>query len=56
VWGVGSEDLFGDGHGGLYLGPAGVEGEVGERFDELCFGGAVGFGEVEVRTEVAMAS
>ena len=30
-----AENLFGDGHGGHGLGPAGVEGQVRDRLDEF---------------------
>src|SRR5438552_4127511 len=51
-WSVVGEDLFGDGHGGHGLGPAGVEGQVGDRFDELVFGRAVALREIEVEDEL----
>src|SRR5437763_5146662 len=50
--GVAAEDPLGDGHGGHRLGPAGVEREMGDRFDELGFGVAVPLGEVEVEHEL----
>src|SRR3954463_13912736 len=50
--GVAAEDPLGDGHGGHGLGPAGVEGEMGDGFDELVLGGAVLPGEVEVEREL----
>src|SRR5437763_4316023 len=50
--GVAAEDPLGDGHGGHGPGPAGVEGEVGDGFDELVFGVAVLLGEVDVEHEL----
>src|SRR5256885_16261682 len=47
-----AEDALGDGHGGHGLGPPGVEGEMGDGFDELVFAVAVLLGEVEVEHEL----
>src|SRR5437868_2060366 len=49
---VAAEDPLGDGHGGHGLGPAGVESEMGDGFDELFFAVAVLLGEVEVEHEL----
>src|SRR4051794_19780737 len=50
--GVAAENPLGDGHGGHGLGPAGVEGEGGDRLDGLVFRVAVLLGEVEVEHEL----
>src|SRR3954466_458613 len=47
-----TEDAPGDGHRGHGLRPAGVEGEMGDGFDELVFAVAVLLGEVEVVHEL----
>ena len=44
----GAEDVLGDGDRGHGLGPAGVEGEVGDRLDQLGLGDAVVAGAAEV--------
>ena len=49
---VAGEDLLGDGHRGHGLGPAGVEREVGDGFDQFGFGVPVAAGEVEVEHEL----
>src|SRR4051794_10697668 len=49
---VAAEDPLGDGHGRHGPGPACVEGEVGDGFDELVLGVAVLLGEVEVEDEL----
>jgi hypothetical protein len=47
-----AKDLFGDCHGGHCLGPAGVEGEVGDGLDQLGLGRPVVFGQSEVEDEL----
>src|SRR4051812_7530392 len=49
---VAAEDLLGDRHGGHGPGPAGVEGQVCDRFDEFFLGGAVLLGQAEVVDEL----
>src|SRR3954471_15231942 len=48
----GREDLLGDGDGGHGLGPAGVEGQVGDGLDELGLGHAVVAGAAEVEAQL----
>src|SRR5437588_9646106 len=50
--GVAAEDPLGDDHGGHGLRPAGVKGEMGDRFDELLLAVAVLLGVVEVEHEL----
>jgi hypothetical protein len=48
--------VFGDDHGGHGFGPAGVEGQVGDGFDEFFLAGAVGLGQAEVVDELVGVS
>src|SRR3954469_15140484 len=49
---VAGEDLLGDGHRGERLGPAGVERQMCDRFDQLVFGGAVVLRVLQVEGEL----
>src|SRR4051812_44817365 len=49
---VGAEDLLGHGHRGEGLGPAGVEGEMRDRLDELLLGHAVVLRVLQVEGEL----
>src|SRR6266480_3996220 len=50
--GIAAEDPLGDDHCGHGLRPAGVKGEMGDRFDELFLAVAVLLGVVEVEHEL----
>jgi hypothetical protein len=48
---VGGEDLLGDAHRGHGLGPAAVEGQMGDHLDEFALGEAILLGVVEVEDD-----